>query len=225
MSRVFVLLLLFLVGFTRALVCESEAAAFEAVYQGLLHAPFARHVMRAYSAPVLRDLLVQRLHLIQSVETHDLALQSTSKADDNAFSYFLADTWRADMDYVLFSSSQVDTNCTLLAANAATELPPVAIRDVITALVLNELLVADQTPCAENEVTTWDPVDHVYMCQCAEGYVCSATTNDELLAITTTSALTVAIALLLVGSMVMIGYTMIRWRRVERAGLLEDQDL
>jgi hypothetical protein len=209
------LLLWYFTPTTHALVCESEVAANALVYQAIQYNAGARHILKAYSPATMRDLVTQRLHLAQAAQTFSLAA-----VNDTAFAFQYQATLLEQLEYVQWTTNTQQfpptDNCTDLALNLATTLPPPAVRDVVACLVQTEVIVADSTSCEYNEVSTWDPLTHAYVCQCAEGFVCSAATNDEILATTAAWSLIASVLVLLLVLVILVIYLVLKVQRLQQ---------
>ena len=170
-----VLLLLILAGLGQALVCESEAAAVAYFVAALQATPPGRFAVRDLSLADVHELVTQRFRLISSLE---MASSAANTYKDDALSFVVSEEWLPSMPRVAFDAEASDANCTDAALRAASVFPPPEMREATNAFVI---LTQDLSACPANMVQTWNAANNASECSCADGEVCTAETNDDLL--------------------------------------------
>lgn len=196
-----------------ALVCESEDAAFAVFLRAAQQSASARFVMRGRSVANVRDLLTNRLHLIQSVADHDAALATAGDVgDDDAYVHLYATAWRDGIERVMYraegaAGGEDVVDCTALAATFDAAPAPPEVRELVHVYVENQMLEGMSDACAENEVALWDAGSGEIECSCAEGFTCSAVSNDELLLYTVAGLIIGLQGILFLGIVVIVVMT------------------
>jgi hypothetical protein len=180
--RPWAILFLLVPWVTLAVVCESEDAAFQLFSAALLSTPPGRFVVRGYSLADLRDLTIERYHLIQSVSDQQAAQQSAAQGDDDAMRFLYDADVLVNLTRMTYDAEQANADCLALTTTPSIALSLLSeLRDTTNAFIITSTLVALQNNCGDNEVLTWDASGNVYECSCADGEVCAAETNDDLL--------------------------------------------
>ena len=192
------------------LTCMSRADALYMVEHVVANDAAMRILLRGMSRDDVNDLVLRRLHLIQSDDDGGGGPAATTSSVRDTRSYFWPSAWRRGGYLIRYAANNATTattvtNCTSLVAvnmndvtSTAASYVPYEVVTLLYAIVVHEVFISERRVCDEqNEVTLYNEETNSYVCACANGDVTCSSANTDRVLLSTAVGLVCAVVVIM----------------------------